>query len=207
MESLGHRKLVPTSNLGHLVTLLWNMWRGMTDYKFPEDGDSRSGAGTGHSGDFHCVTIERINKYSLLSAQTAKLRSSCRYNWLSLMHWSFVTRSEEEGTNGGRADNIRWARFSSGLNTKSPAVTKQTVWLVSVLCWQTVKQQVIICKPAVGRWSTSRSGRCAPPKNPKLPHWEVLVFTKAFLTFLQNLLHSGDELRSHSRPTRSLFYT
>ena len=87
----------------------------------------------------------KVNKYSLLSAQSAKLRSSWRYNWLSLIHCSLVTRCEEDGTNGGRADIIRWARFSSGLNTETPAVTKIMRW-VPVLSLQTVKQQDIICK-------------------------------------------------------------
>ena len=88
----------------------------------------------------------KFNKYSLLSAQSAKLRSSWRYNWLSLTHCSLVTPCEEDGTNGGRADIIRWATFSSGLNTETPAVTKQITRWVPVLSLQTVKQQDIICK-------------------------------------------------------------
>ena len=78
-------------------------------------------------GDFRLVTLESIMKYSLFSAQTAKLLSSWRYNWLSLIHCSLVTPCEEDGTNGGRADIIRWARFSSGLNTETPAVTKRNM--------------------------------------------------------------------------------
>jgi len=109
-------------------------------------GASFALAGTRQSGELHLVNLVPINNYSLLSAQTAKLRSSWRYNWLSLIHCSLVTRSEEDGTNGGRADIIRWARFSSGLDTETPAVTKQIMRLVSVLWLQTVKQQATICK-------------------------------------------------------------
>jgi hypothetical protein len=121
-------------------------------------GSSCAVVGTRQSVEFHWMNPKPIIKCSLLSAQTAKLRSSWRYNWLSLIHCSLFTRSEEDGTNGGRTDIIRWARFSSGLNTEAPAVTKQTTRLVSVIYLQTVKQQVIIYKPAGGRWSASRSG-------------------------------------------------
>ena len=141
----------PPPVLHCLVTLIWNRGRGKTDSKFPEDGSFMCGSWQVQTkwGDFHLATLDTFSKYSLFSAQTARLRTSWRYNWLSLIHCSLVTRCDEEGTNGGRADIIRWARFCSGLNTDTPAVTKQTTRKMLVLCSVftfPVKQQAIICK-------------------------------------------------------------
>ena len=79
-QTLAHSKLGRARNLEHLVTLQLNKGCRKTDSKFPEEGASCAVAGRIQSGEFHLVTLEPINKYSLLSAQTAKLCSSWRYN-------------------------------------------------------------------------------------------------------------------------------
>ena len=79
-QTVAHSKLGRARYLEHLVTIQFNKGCRKTASKFPEDGATCAVAGRIQIGEFHLVTLEPINKYSLLSAQTAKLRSSWRYN-------------------------------------------------------------------------------------------------------------------------------